>query len=287
MMSKLIGSAVLLAAAFAPSLVFAQTSTTGLLNVYVQTINQAGFSYVPGNFTVAISGTNPSPATFPGSNQGTKVSLTPGSYSVTLTNALFGTQPTYSTGCSGTIAAGDTQTCVITTSVGNYFGYPSVSPYPYSYTLPSLSCRTDTPVVALGQSARFTAIGGVGGTYNWSTGSKNFPNVGPVLTTSFEGSGSQAVTVTNASQSATCAITVTTSYYPQPQIPTSPVYNIGAPAYVSPYQPILTSYVNPRFPNTGFAPVTSAQIAFALVLTLGAAIAAYPYARKALTIAVR
>jgi hypothetical protein len=57
---------------------------------------------------------------------------------------------------------------------------------------------------------------------------------------------------------------------------------------VYPYQqPIVTSYVNPRFPNTGFEPINAAQMAFALVLLMGAAIAAYPYARKALTLAVR
>lgn len=294
MMSKLIASAVLVAAAFVPSFVLAQTSTTGLLTVYVQTINQTGFSYTPANFTVSVSGSNPSITTFQGSNQGTLVSLSPGDYSVILVNNQYNFSANYSVGCDNTIAAGGAQTCVITVSAGNYFGYPTPYPYPYA-TTPALTCRTDTPIVGLGQSARFTAIGGAGGTYNWMAGAQNFSNIGPVLTTTFQGSGAQTVTVTNAAQTATCNITVTTSYYPQPQVPSSPVYTQPAytypytqPAYTYPYtQPVATYYPSPTFPNTGFEPVQSAQLAFAFVLLMGAAIAAYPYARKAFALSVR
>ncbi len=302
MTSKIIGFAVFAAAILAPSLAFAQTTTTGLLNVYVQVLNQTGYSYSPSNFTVAISGASPSLTTFQGSQSGTLVSLNPGAYSVTLTNQL-GYSPTYSQGCNSTIAAGNTQTCVITVSAGAY-NYPNVSQYPYWYNsliAPALTCRTDTPTVALGQSARFTAIGGAGGTYNWTTGTQNYPNVGPVLTTTFPGSGNWNVTVTNASQTATCPVTVTDSYYPQPisspvTYPTNyPTTYQNYPTTYSNYnntypyqiQPTVISYSNPRFPNTGFEPLNSAQMAFALVLVMGAAIAAYPYARKALALAVR
>lgn len=294
MTSKLIGFAVLAAAVIAPSIAFAQTSTTGLLNVYVQVINQTGYTYNPGSFTVTVSGTNPSPATFTGSNQGTKVSLSPGNYSVALNNQYgYGFNPTYSVGCNSSIAAGDTQTCVITLSAGNYWGYPNVSPFPYSqYQQPALRCVTNTPIVSLGQSASFTAQGGAGGTYNWATPFQNHPNIGPVLTTSFNSSGTHAVTVTNASQTATCTIVVNNSYVPQPVVPTSPIYPnyTGTQSYVYPYgtQPTYAAtYIAPRFPNTGFEPIQSAQIAFALVLVMGAAIASYPYARKAFALALR
>lgn len=294
MTSKIIGFALFAAAVIVPSVAFAQTTSTGLLNVYVQVLNQTGYSYAPGNFTVTVTGANPSPAVFAGSNQGTKVSLNAGSYSVSISNAatVFGFNPTYSVGCNGTMAANETQTCVVTVSAGNYWGYPQVFPYPYSYpytSVPSLSCYTETPIVSIGQSARFSAVGGVGGTYNWATPFQNHPNVGPVLTTSFPSSGTHAVTVTNAAQTATCNVTVNNSYYPQPIVPTSPIYP-GTPSYVYPYgtQPSYTAtYVAPRFPNTGFEPISSAQMAFALVLTMGAAIAAFPYARKAFAIAVR
>jgi len=285
--SKLAGSAALGLALLAPAIGMAQTSTTGLLNVYVQVINQTNTSYGPGSFTVAVSGQNPNPPTFQGSLQGTLVTINPGAYSVTLTNTV-GFTASYSVGCDNTIAAGGTQTCVITVNPGVY-NYPSYI-YPYTSQTPQLSCRTDTPVVAVGQPARFTAVGGAGGTYNWRTPYNNFPNSGPVLTTTLEGSGVQSVTVTNASQVATCNVTVSSSYYPQPVstvAPTYPPYNTY-PAYsAQSAQPSLSAYAYPRFPNTGLEPVQSAQLAFAFVLLLGAAIAAYPYARKSFAVAIR
>src|SRR3989338_7978587 len=261
------------AGVFIPIFALAQSPTTGLLNVYVQVINQTNSSYGPGNFTVAVSGQNPNPATFQGSIQGTLVTINHGTYSVTLTNT-----------------SGFTQTCVITVNAGSY-NYFSSYVYPYTYQALPLTCRTDTPVVAVGQSARFTAVGGVGGTYNWRTPYNNFPNSGPVLTTTLDGSGVQSVTVTNASQVATCNVTVSSSYYPQPtntiypsySYPVAPTYNQTYP-YQAPYQ---TQSYYPRFPNTGFAPSNGAEAAFAVVLLMGAAIAAYPYARKAFALAVR
>src|SRR3989344_4863164 len=149
---------------FIPVFAFAQTSTTGLLNVYVQVINQTNSSYGPGNFTVAVSGQSPNPSTFQGSIQGTLVTVNPGAYSVTLTNNS-GFNTSYSVGCDSTIAAGGTQTCVITVNAGSY-NFSRSYVYPYTYQTPPLTCRTDTPVVSVGQPARFTAVGGAGGTYN-------------------------------------------------------------------------------------------------------------------------
>ena len=279
------------AGVFIPVFTFAQSPTTGLLNVYVQVINQTNSSYSSGNFTVAVSGQSPNPATFQGSLQGTLVTINPGAYSVTLTNNS-GFTTSYSVGCDSTIAAGGTQTCVITVNAGSY-NYTRPYVYPYTYQTPPLSCRTDTPVVAVGQPARFTAVGGVGGTYNWRTPYNNFPNSGPVLTTTLEGSGVQSVTVTNASQVATCNVTVSQSYYQQPISTVTPTYpnyptysNYNTyPVYTA--QPTYTATAYPRLPNTGLEPVQSAQLAFALVLLLGAAIAVYPYARKSFAIAVR
>ncbi len=284
-LSKIVRSAALSAALLLPSMALAQTPTTGLLNVYVQVINQTGYSTSPGAFNVAVSGVNPSISTFPGSIQGTLVTISPGAYSVTLTNqGSFATN--YSVGCNSTMLTNGTQTCVITVNIGAYNYGPSYV-YPYGNQVPPLSCRTETPNVSVGQPARFTAVGGAGGTYNWRTPTHNYPNVGPVLTAVLEGSGSQSVTVTNATQTATCAVSVSLGFFPQPT-PT-PLYNTAVNTY--PYygasQPTYSASVYPRFPNTGLAPATSAQLAFALVLLMGAAIAAYPYARKALTLTVR
>lgn len=273
-----------------PVFAFAQ-SPAGLLNVYVQVINQTNTSYGPGNFTVAVSGQNPNPVTFQGSVQGTLVSIEPGAYSVTLTNnALFAAN--YSVGCDSTMLAGGTQTCVITVNAGSY-NYSRSYVYPYTYQTPPLTCRTDTPVVSVGQPARFTATGGVGGTYNWKTPYNNFPNSGPVLTTVLDGSGVQSVTVTNAAQTATCNVTVSSNYFQQPIVstvaptyPTYPAYN-RYPVYTAQPTYTATAYPYPRLPNTGLEPIESAQLAFALVLLLGAAIAVYPYVRKSFAIAVR
>ncbi len=285
MINKIIGASLFAAAVLLPSIALAQTTTTGLLNVYVQVLNQSGFTYAPSNFTVSVSGTSPSPSSFSGSQSGTIVSLATGAYSVVVTNPLNYTA-TYSVGCNGTIAAGTTQTCVITlTPTNNYSNTVVPAPYlPYQ----ALTCRTDTPVVGLGQTARFSAVGGVGGTYNWMTSSQNFPNIGPVLSTTFMSSGSQTVSVTNASQTATCVVSVTTSYVPQ-QTSTgyypTPGYAVSGTNYYN--QPTLTSYVYPHLPSTGLAPLTSAQIAFGVVALMGAAIMAFPYARKAFALAVR
>jgi hypothetical protein len=284
MKSKIIGLATLAAALVVPSMVFADSST-GLLNVYVQVINQTGSSWTPSHFNVSVSGENPSPSNFRGSNQGTLVTLEPGDYSVTVTNAA-NFNPSYSVGCDSEIDEGETQTCVVTINVGSYY-YPSPTPYPYPYpqTQP-LTCRTDTPTVALGQSARFSVVGGVGGTYNWVTPFQNYPNIGPVLTTTFPGSGTYSVTVTNAAQTATCSITVTSTYYPIPQPPVYPTP--GTPSYIYPFQPpTFTAQLYPRFPNTGFEPITSAQMAFATVFLMAAAFALYPHARKAFALATR
>ncbi len=268
---------------FIPIFTFAQTSTTGLLNVYVQVINQTNSSYVPGNFTVAVSGQSPNPSTFQGSLQGTLVTINPGAYSVALINpSAFATN--YSVGCDNTMLSGGTHTCVITVNAGSY-NYNTSYIYPYSYQTPPLTCRTDTPVINVGQPARFTAVGGVGGTYNWRTSYQNFSNAGQVLTTVLDGTGAQSVTVTNAAQTATCTVTVSSNYYyPQPASTVYPTYNTY-PVYTA--QPTYTAYAYPRLPNTGLEPIQSAQLAFALVLLLSAAIAAYPYARKSFAIAVR
>jgi hypothetical protein len=295
--SKLAGSAVLGLALFIPAFALAQTSTTGLLNVYVQVLNQSGYSYSSAQFMVSVAGNNPSPSTsFVGSQSGTLVSLSPGAYAVTVQNTN-GFVPTYSVGCNSTIYAGQSQTCVITMSANNGYNYQNyMYSYPYN-TQPPFSCQTNTPTVGLGQTASFTAVGGVGGTYNWRTATQNYPNVGPVLSIAFQDSGSQVVSVTNGAQTASCTVNVTTTYYPQPvSNPNGLIYPV-APTYQNyPYQtysyqnqtyPYQTQTYYPRLPNTGFTPSNGAEAAFAIVFVTGAAIAVYPYARKAFALAVR
>jgi hypothetical protein len=316
-MRNFIIAGALFVAALAPAFVYAQTASTGLLTVYVQVLNQTGYSafanYAPSNFSVTVSGNSPSLTTFSGSQSGTPVQLYPGSYTVTV-NSLTGYTPTYSVGCNNTISSGQSQTCVVTmtpTYSNSYTGYPYTT-YPYNYYngyynngylygVPPLTCHALSSSVALGQpvtfqavGGAFQAVGGAGGTYNWVapyTQSLNYPSAGQQLTVSFQAAGQQSVQVTNAAQTASCSVLVTQGYYP---------YNTGS------YYPYQTYYPNtnyaytapvttqtyyptyPQLPHTGFGPKDTAMgWALSAVLLLAAGIMTAPYARKAFAIASR
>jgi len=68
----------------------------------------------PSDFTITITGNDPSPSSFSGSSSGTSVTLRPGSYKVTETERPSGYTTRYSSGCSGTLDAGQTEDCTIT-----------------------------------------------------------------------------------------------------------------------------------------------------------------------------
>ncbi len=290
-----------------PSFAFAQSSGTGVLNVYVQVVNQCNNSYpynqttypynysygcnqqsiTSGSFTVTVSGQSPSLTTFQGSQSGTLVSLNPGAYSVGATGNLQGYTPSYSTGCQNTIAGGQSQTCVITMTLQN--GYPYSTTYPpyNSYVPASLSCAPAYQTVVAGQTAQFTAEGGVGGTYNWETPENNYPNSGPVLSVLFTDTGSKLVTVTNANQTASCSVNVVAAngYYPVSTIyPTTPNYPVvpSTPNYYTTYP---TTY--PTWPNTGFAPMGGSTGALAVLALAAAALVSAPYVRKAFVAVTR
>lgn len=307
-MSKVIGLLVGLGlgvAIVAPSFVGAQSSGTALLSVYVQVTNPSSTSYQyvtprnAGDFNVVVAGQSVSPSTFWGSLTGTQVSLGNGAYSVAVTGNQYGYTPSYSQGCNGTVAAGQSALCIITMSP-QYNSYQTVYPYQYPYNYqPSLGCAPARQTVGLNQSVRFEAVGGIGGTYNWKTPFDNYPNVGRVLTTSFSASGSHLVTVTNGAQSATCEVTVTTTYYPTPvSTPYYPTYNTTYPNTIYPYgygctsncgytTPTVTSSYYPRLPNTGVEPLTMVQLALALTLVSGVALIAQRHVRKAFALIIK
>jgi hypothetical protein len=87
--------------------------TTGTLTVIKHVVGGNG---VASDFTINVTGTSPIPASFPGSESGTSVSLGAGDYSVSET-PVSGYTPAYSAGCEGTIAAGEAKTCTITNSL--------------------------------------------------------------------------------------------------------------------------------------------------------------------------
>lgn len=71
----------------------------------------------PSDFTLSVSGNNPSPSSFPGSDQGTFIRLDPGAYSVSERSPFnppgFTLQTSFSPGCSGSISSGESLTCTI------------------------------------------------------------------------------------------------------------------------------------------------------------------------------
>jgi uncharacterized repeat protein (TIGR01451 family) len=84
------------------------------LTVIKHVVNNDGGTKTAGDFALTVSGVAPSPASFPGSEAGTVVSLKPGPYAVNEA-AVSGYASSKSDGCSGTLMHyGDTATCTVT-----------------------------------------------------------------------------------------------------------------------------------------------------------------------------
>ena len=84
------------------------------LTVIKHVVNDNGGTKTAANFTLTVSGTSPSPASFPGSEAGTDVTLQPGPYAVNEA-AVSGYTTTKSATCAGSLAHfGDTATCTVT-----------------------------------------------------------------------------------------------------------------------------------------------------------------------------
>jgi YVTN family beta-propeller protein len=93
---------------------------SGKVIVTKKIINQGGGTNKPSDFTISVSGNNPSPATFSGNADGTTITLEKGKYSITETGPS-GYNSTSSPKCSGTINGGETLRCNLT----NTFEKPS------------------------------------------------------------------------------------------------------------------------------------------------------------------
>src|SRR5918996_1019682 len=92
----------------------------GTLVVMKQVINEGGGDKKPSDFTITVSGNNPTPSSFAGSSSGTTVTVNEGSYNVkeegpyTSPDYVPGRYtPSYSSECAGTIQAGKTVSCTI------------------------------------------------------------------------------------------------------------------------------------------------------------------------------
>jgi uncharacterized repeat protein (TIGR01451 family) len=84
------------------------------LTVIKHVVNNNGGTKNAGNFTLTVTGSSPSPASFAGSEAGTAVTLQPGPYAVNEA-AVSGYSTTKSADCAGSLAHfGDTATCTVT-----------------------------------------------------------------------------------------------------------------------------------------------------------------------------
>jgi hypothetical protein len=275
--------------------------TPGNLLVYVQVLNNTGFNntVLPSNFTVTVSGVNPSPSSFPGSLSGTPV-MVAGAYAVNAAS-LAGYTPTYSTGCNGTLTNSASATCIVTESASNnYNNYPSTYypnqyyptyQYGQGYYVAPLVCSPSGQTVTVGASVTFTATGGGDvSQFNWNNSAvpnSTAYNIGRSYTTTLLSPGTANILVTNGSQNATCTVNVVgypVPGYSYPGNTVSPIGSIYPNGSIYPGGVTVTPTYIPRLPNTGFAPVDASELAFVLALLIAAAVVAYPYARQAFSI---
>jgi hypothetical protein len=90
------------------------TTVPPTLHVIKHVVNDDGGSATAADFTLSVTGTGPSPASFPGAESpGTTVTLGAGSYNVAEMGPS-GYTASFSADCTGTIAAGETKTCTVT-----------------------------------------------------------------------------------------------------------------------------------------------------------------------------
>jgi uncharacterized repeat protein (TIGR01451 family) len=113
------------------------------LTVIKHVINDNGGTKHAADFTLTVNGTSPSPASFPGNEAGTVVTLKPGPYAVNEA-AAGGYSTTKSEGCSGSlIHYGDTATCTVT---NNDIASPPPPPPPPGVPEIDLAItKTDSP----------------------------------------------------------------------------------------------------------------------------------------------
>ena len=86
------------------------SSQKGTLTVIKQVV---GGDAVASDFTMSVAGNGPSPSSFPGSAEGTLISIGAGTYEVT-ESGVSGYTPSFAGDCVGSIAPGEHKTCTVT-----------------------------------------------------------------------------------------------------------------------------------------------------------------------------
>ena len=137
-------------------------------------------------------------------------------------------------------------------------------------------CVPEQQTVVEGQRAYFVAYGG-DGEYDWEADGRRYRDAGSRFSHVFDDEGTERVEVRSDGETDTCRVRVVerSSYYYPPTYPTYPTY--------TPPVTVAATYVPKGLPNTGFPPISSAALAFALVLLFGVGLAVTPYAKKIVT----
>ncbi len=254
----------------------------GILHVYVlvQKNEEVRPLHQPSDFTVTLRSQTYPQLSFQGSQSGTHMSVV-GAYTVEAPTPLNYT-PSYSVGCNNSVTNGREATCVVTMNPTSFFSPQK----PYMYI--PMFCSPAYQNVELGRTATFTAVnGGSEYTYDWATAGRTYAGIGPVMYMQFGVPGVQTVKVTSGAQTATCSVNVLPPNSTVPRIPgtisIAPNALMATPATslvsIKPDVTLRADYV-PSLPNTGFAPVGTLQLTFALIILLVAGIFAAPYVRK-------
>ncbi len=133
--------------------------TTGSLIVITHPVNSSSSHFLAGDFTQTVTGNQATPASFYGNESGVTVTLGAGNYSVSQA-IQQGITTSFSADCNGTIAGGETKTCVITNTCDLVAATadtpaplpstptgptPTPSPSPISTPNPVISSATPSP----------------------------------------------------------------------------------------------------------------------------------------------
>ena len=111
------GSSITLAAGDTATCTIVNNDNPGTLHVFKHVINDNGGKKTASNFTMQVTGTNVSSASFPGSEDGTTITFDAGGYSVS-EDTVAGYGATLGEDCSGTIGVGESKTCTVTNDDG-------------------------------------------------------------------------------------------------------------------------------------------------------------------------
>ncbi len=109
-----VGSTIAVALGESATCTITNNDNAPRLIVIKHVINDNGGTAVAADFTMNVTGSSPSPASFPGvESPGTNVTINAGAYNVTETGPS-GYTASFSADCTGTLALGETKTCTVT-----------------------------------------------------------------------------------------------------------------------------------------------------------------------------